>query len=93
MNGLIRADVRPAELDPRITLLDSRLFCVSFVCVPDEGIDFIGEHPELRFHDSPHESAIDLRIAVDQNVAEGNYVVMLADPSRRLSIGFHELVQ
>ena len=36
---------------------------------------------------------IDLCISMNQNVAEGNYVVMLADPSRRLSIGSHELVQ
>jgi hypothetical protein len=45
---------------------------VSFVSLLHEGVDFIGEHPELRFHDSPHESTIDLRIAVDQDVAEGN---------------------
>lgn len=66
---------------------------VSFVSLLHEGVDFIGEHPELRFHDSPHESTIDLRIAVDQDVAEGNNVVILAYPSRRLSIGSRELVQ
>lgn len=51
------------------------------------------QNRDFRFHDTPHQSIIDFRVAVDEDIAKGDDVLMVANLTCGIGVNLQQLIE